>query len=139
MPASRSRGPGRCSQLVFSGGVDREDGRIEAEVMERHARSAGYAGPLLLEARLVVDAREPGDVARRAAGRRRQAAWSSCTEPYHLWRAERLARASGFDRAFDVQYAAAPHVLLAALGHGLQGRVARAAGDRQQCASNGYF
>ena len=30
------------------------------------------------------------------------------TEPYHLWRAQRLARASGFDRQFDVQFAAAP-------------------------------
>jgi hypothetical protein len=30
------------------------------------------------------------------------------SEPYHLWRIERLAHASGFDRAFDVQYAAAP-------------------------------
>ena len=30
------------------------------------------------------------------------------SEPYHLWRVERLARASGFDRLFDVQYAAAP-------------------------------
>jgi hypothetical protein len=29
------------------------------------------------------------------------------TEPYHLWRAERLARAGGFDQFFDVQYAAA--------------------------------
>ena len=31
------------------------------------------------------------------------------TEPYHLWRAERLARASAASIAhFDVQYAAAP-------------------------------
>ncbi|MNT59575.1 hypothetical protein D3C72_1970970 [compost metagenome] len=30
------------------------------------------------------------------------------SEPYHLWRIERLVRASGFDQAFDVQYAAAP-------------------------------
>jgi hypothetical protein len=30
------------------------------------------------------------------------------SEPYHQWRIERLVRKSGFDKTFDVQYAAAP-------------------------------
>ena len=30
------------------------------------------------------------------------------SDAYHLWRVERLAKASGFDVAFEVQYAAAP-------------------------------
>jgi len=98
---------GRVRMLVLSGGVDREDGRIEAEVMEHHARQSGYAGPLLLEPRS-SSTRENLSMSwpvLEAAGVRRVIIVS---EPYHLWRAERLAHASGFDRAFDVQYAAAP-------------------------------
>jgi len=98
---------GFVRSLVLSGGIDREDGRIEAEVMERHARVSGYRGPLLLEP-VSSSTRENLSMSRdvlKAAGVK---SVIIVTEPYHLWRAERLARASGFDRAFDVQYAAAP-------------------------------
>jgi uncharacterized SAM-binding protein YcdF (DUF218 family) len=98
---------GAVRQLVFSGGVDREDGRIEAEVMAQHARGVGYAGALLLE---------PGSQSTRENLALSRAVLQAAgihsvvivTEPYHLWRAERLAHASGFDRLFDVQFAAAP-------------------------------
>lgn len=97
----------RVRQLVFSGGVDKEDGRVEAEVMAQHARAQGHAGPVLLEpastsTRLNLALSRP---LLQNAGVRSVIVVS---EPYHLWRAERLVRASGFDRAFDVQYAAAP-------------------------------
>ncbi|CAN7235155.1 YdcF family protein [Variovorax paradoxus] len=97
---------GLAKQLVLSGGVDKEDGRIEAEVMQRHARAQGYAGPLLLEpastsTRLNLAMSRP---LLKAAGIHGVIVVS---EPYHLWRVERLARASGFDKDFDVQYAAA--------------------------------
>ena len=97
---------GRVKQLVLSGGVDKEDGRIEAEVMERHARTEGYAGPLLLEpastsTRMNLAMSRP---MLKAAGVRSVIVVS---EPYHLWRVERLVRASGFDKEFEVQYAAA--------------------------------
>ena len=97
---------GRVKQLVLSGGVDKEDGRIEAEVMESHARAQGYGGPLLLEpastsTRLNLSMSTP---VLKAAGVRSVIVVS---EPYHLWRVERLVRASGFDKDFDVQYAAA--------------------------------
>jgi uncharacterized SAM-binding protein YcdF (DUF218 family) len=98
---------GLVRQLVFSGGVDREDGRIEAEVMQQHARAVGYAGPLLLEP-VSQSTRENLSMSRpllEAAGVKRVIVIS---EPYHLWRVERLARATGFDRRFEVQYAAAP-------------------------------
>jgi uncharacterized SAM-binding protein YcdF (DUF218 family) len=98
---------GRVQRLVLSGGVDWEDGRIEAEVMERHARMSGFTGPLILEP-VSSSTRENLSMSRallEAAGVR---SVIIVTEPYHLWRAERLARASGFDRAFDVQYAGAP-------------------------------
>jgi uncharacterized SAM-binding protein YcdF (DUF218 family) len=98
---------GAVRQLVFSGGVDHEDGRIEAEVMARHARSVGYAGSALLEDGS-QSTRENLALSRavlQGAGIRSVVV---VTEPYHLWRAERLAHASGFDRLFDVQFAAAP-------------------------------
>ncbi len=98
---------GRVPLLVMSGGVDHEDGRIEAEAMEGLARAAGYAGPVL---------REPASQSTRenlllsqpvleAAGVRRVIV---VTEPSHLWRTRQLAAGGGFERAFDVQYAAAP-------------------------------
>jgi vancomycin permeability regulator SanA len=97
---------GLVKLLVLSGGDDWEDGRNEAEEMERHARAAGWTGPLLLE-KASSSTRENLALSRplrEAAGVMRVVI---VTEPYHLWRAERLARASGFDRAFEVQYAAA--------------------------------
>jgi uncharacterized SAM-binding protein YcdF (DUF218 family) len=98
---------GRVKQLVFTGGVDSEDGRIEAEVMQQHAQAAGYAGPMQMEpastsTRLNLSLSRP---LLQAAGVRSVVIVS---EPFHLWRTERLVRMSGFDQVFDVQYAAAP-------------------------------
>ena len=98
---------GLARELVFSGGVDVEDGRIEAEVMQQHARAAGYAGPVRLEP-VSSSTRQNLAFSRpllEAAGVRSVIVVS---EPYHLWRTRRLVYRSGFDRAFDVQYAAAP-------------------------------
>jgi uncharacterized SAM-binding protein YcdF (DUF218 family) len=98
---------GRVKQLVFTGGVDSEDGRIEAEVMQQHAQAAGYAGPMQMEpastsTRLNLSLSRP---LLQAAGVRSVIIVS---EPFHLWRTERLVRMGGFDQVFDVQYAAAP-------------------------------
>jgi len=98
---------GRVKQLVFSGGVDSEDGRIEAEVMQQHAQAAGYAGSMQMEpastsTQLNLSLSRP---LLQAAGVRSVIIVS---EPFHLWRTERLVRMSGFDQVFDVQYAAAP-------------------------------
>lgn len=98
---------GRVRQLVLSGGVDREDGRIEAEVMQQHARDAGYAGTLLLEP-VSSTTRENLSMSRAVLQAGGVKSVIIVSEPYHLWRAERLARAAGFDRLFEVQYAAAP-------------------------------
>lgn len=98
---------GRVRLLTLSGGVDREDGRIEAEVMAAHARAEGYSGVLLKES-LSSSTRENLAMSwplLAAAGVRRVIVVS---DAYHLWRVERLAKASGFDGAFEVQYAAAP-------------------------------
>ncbi|VWX58224.1 conserved hypothetical protein [Burkholderiales bacterium 8X] len=98
---------GLVPRLVMTGGLDREDGRIEAEVMARQARAAGFQGELLLEP-VSASTRENLSMSRpvlQAAGVKRVILVS---EPYHLWRIERLVRASGFDRLFEVDYAAAP-------------------------------
>jgi uncharacterized SAM-binding protein YcdF (DUF218 family) len=99
-------GAGLVKQLAFSGGVDTEDGRIEAEVMQQHANAVGFTGPTLMEpvsssTRLNLALSTP---ILQAAGVRSVIVVS---EPYHLWRIERLVRMSGFDKTFDVQYAAA--------------------------------
>lgn len=98
---------GLVPQVVMSGGIDHEDRRIESEVMAEHARAIGYAGPLLRES-LSDSTRENlamSTAVLREAGVRRVVVVS---EPYHLWRVERLARASGFAGEFEVQYVAAP-------------------------------
>ena len=98
---------GLAPRLVFSGGVDEEDGRIEAEVMQVHAQQAGFTGPMVLE-RVSQSTRQNLALSLpllHAEGVKRVIVVS---EPYHLWRIERLVRASGFDRGLDVQYAAAP-------------------------------
>ncbi|GHA71997.1 hypothetical protein GCM10009007_11170 [Formosimonas limnophila] len=35
---------GQVTQLVMSGGVDEEDGRVESQLMMQHARDIGYTG-----------------------------------------------------------------------------------------------
>jgi len=95
---------GQAQGLLMSGGEDDEDGRIEAEVMARHARASGYAGVVLLE-RSANSTRENLLLSRpllQAAGARSVIVVSDAR---HLWRVRLLARASGFERDFDVQYA----------------------------------
>jgi uncharacterized SAM-binding protein YcdF (DUF218 family) len=98
---------GLVRQLVLSGGVDKEDGRIEAEVMQQHARSSGYEGTLLLEP-VSQSTRENLSMSRAVLQAAGVKSVIIVSEPYHLWRVQRLAQAAGFDRLFDVQYAAAP-------------------------------
>lgn len=98
---------GRVRQLVLSGGIDKEDGRIEAEVMQQHARDAGYTGTLLLEP-VSSTTRENLSMSRAVLQTAGVKSVIIVSEPYHLWRVERLARAAGFDRLFELQYAAAP-------------------------------
>lgn len=98
---------GRVAQLAMSGGEDSEDGRIEADEMAALARAAGYGGPLLLE-RASQSTRENLRLSRPVLERAGVRRVIVVTEPGHLWRTERLARAGGFDGAFEVQYAATP-------------------------------
>lgn len=98
---------GLVSTLVMSGGGDREDGRIEAETMQRIALDSGFRGHILLESR----SRSTQENFSLSSPLLRAAGIKSVivvTEPYHLWRAQKLVQASAFGREFDVQYKAAP-------------------------------
>lgn len=106
---------GLVKQLAFTGGVDSEDGRTEALAMQERAVAQGFAGPMLLErastsTRLNLSLSLP---LLQVAGVRSVVIVS---EPFHLWRVQRLVKMSGFDRSFDVQYAAAPTACWNALG-----------------------
>lgn len=128
---------GLATRLVFSGGVDREDGRIEAEVMRTHALQAGYTGPMLLES-ASQSTRQNLALSLpllQAAGVQRVIVVS---EPYHLWRVERLVRAGGFDRAFNVQYAAAPSSCWTRWGMAFKGALREPLAIINN-AANGYF
>ncbi|RYF82543.1 MAG: YdcF family protein [Comamonadaceae bacterium] len=96
---------GRVAQLLMSGGIDHEDGRIEAVEMEAFARAAGHAGPVLREAasQSTYENLMFSWPRLAQAGARRVIVVS---EAGHLWRVQRLAARSGFDRAFSVQYQA---------------------------------
>ncbi len=98
---------GKVGRLAMSGGIDHEDGRIEADAMEALARGAGFRGEVLRE-RASQSTHENLQLSLpvlKAAGIRSVIVVSDAR---HLWRVARLARASGFDRAFQVQYAAVP-------------------------------
>lgn len=98
---------GGVGTLTLSGGRDLEDGRVEAQVMAQHARATGYAGSLVLEP-LSTSTRENLAFSRPMLMRAGVRNVVIVSEPYHLWRVQRLVEASGFGRGLQVQYAAAP-------------------------------
>ena len=98
---------GLVTTLVMSGGGDREDGRIESETMREIAMRAGFRGQILLESQ----SRSTQENLSLSRPKLHDAGIKSViivTEPYHLWRAQKLVQASAFGREFEVQYKAAP-------------------------------
>lgn len=98
---------GAVHALLLSGGRDVEDGRIESVVMERHVIEQGFTGELILERRSSSTLENIAMSARLLDELRPQRV-VVVTEPFHLWRAERLVHANGLDRRTEVQYVAAP-------------------------------
>ena len=98
---------GLVSMLVMSGGRDNEDYRIEAEVMTAYAKSRGYQGRILLESRSGSTQQnlEFSAPILKAANIKNVIIVS---EPYHLWRIEKLVTAGHLGHDFTVSYAAAP-------------------------------
>ena len=97
---------GLVSQLVMSGGQDREDLRIEAEVMEALAMNRGFKGKILLESRSssTLENLEFSRPILLAAGIKKIIIVS---EPYHMWRVKKLVEAGHLGHDFNVSYAAA--------------------------------
>ena len=97
---------GLVSTLVMSGGLDAEDDAIEAAAMEVFAINEGFAGRILLESRS-SSTQENLEFSRpilQAAGIRKLIIVS---EPYHMWRTEKLVEAGHLGQDFEVSYAAA--------------------------------
>lgn len=96
---------GKAPLLLMSGGVDAQDGRIQAVEMERFARAAGHVGPVLRDEAALSTRQNLLNAwpLLAQAGARRVIV---VTEAGHLWRVQRLAHRSGFDRAFQVHYQA---------------------------------
>ncbi len=88
---------GRVRRLVLSGGVDREDGVVEADAMRQIALQFGAApNRLLLETRSTSTAENLrfSSLIMRASGLRRVVIVS---DPYHLPRAGLIAQKQGLD------------------------------------------
>jgi uncharacterized SAM-binding protein YcdF (DUF218 family) len=98
---------GIVATLAMTGGRDNEDFRIEGYFMAAYAKEKGYKGPILIESR----SRSTKENLEFSAPILEAANIKSViivSEPYHLWRTEKLVAAGHLRPDFDVSYAAAP-------------------------------
>lgn len=98
---------GIVATLVMTGGRDDEDFRIEGDFMAAYAKEKSYKGRILIESR----SRSTKENLEFSAPILKSANIKSVvilSEPYHLWRTEKLVAAGHLGRGFDVAYAAAP-------------------------------
>ncbi|MDI1307948.1 MAG: YdcF family protein [Methylotenera sp.] len=98
---------GIVSTLLMSGGLDYEDNRIEARVMETHARNKGFQGGILVESRSssTLENLTFSRSILETAGIKQIIITS---EPYHMWRVKKLVEAGHMGQKINVSYAAAP-------------------------------
>ncbi|HOY69968.1 MAG TPA: YdcF family protein [Methylotenera sp.] len=106
--------------LVMSGGVDVEDGRIEAVTMEAHAKKIGFNGAILLESRS-SSTQENFAFSRPILESIHARNVIVISEPYHLWRVQKLVEAGHLGQDFTVSYAAAPSFCWTKWGMGFKG------------------
>jgi uncharacterized SAM-binding protein YcdF (DUF218 family) len=95
------------STLAMTGGRDSENFRIEGDFMATYAKDRGYKGSVLIESR----SRSTKENLEFSAPILKAANIKSVivvSEPYHLWRTEKLVAAGHLSQDFDVSYAAAP-------------------------------
>lgn len=95
---------GTASILVMSGGRDLEDNRIEAVIMETHARKKGFKGTILLESRSSSTLKNLtfSRPILEVAGIKN----IITSEPYHMWRVKKLVDAGHLGNDLNVHYAA---------------------------------
>jgi uncharacterized SAM-binding protein YcdF (DUF218 family) len=97
---------GLAGRLAMTGGRDNQDSRIESDFMAAYAIKQGYKGIILIESR----ARSTKENLQYSAPMLKAASIKSViivSEPYHLWRTEKLVQAGHFGRDFEVAYAPA--------------------------------
>jgi len=97
---------GIVSILAMSGGRDNENSRIEAEFMVAYAKQKGYRGTMLTEthSRSTKENLEFSAPILKSANIKTMIIVS---EPYHLWRTEKLVEAGHLGQGLTVTYAAA--------------------------------
>lgn len=98
---------GLVSALAMSGGRDNEDNSIEAEVMTAYAKNRGYKGRILLESHS-SSTQENLEFSAPILTAANIKSVIIVSEPYHLWRMEKLVAAGHLGHDFNVSYAAAP-------------------------------
>lgn len=97
---------GIVTALAMTGGRGSKDFRIEGEFMAAYAKNKGYKGSILIESR----SRSTKENLEFSAPMLRSANIRSViivSEPYHLWRIEKLVNAGHLGQDFKVSYAAA--------------------------------
>lgn len=97
---------GFVQTLVMTGGVDVEDGRIEALTMETHAKKLGFSGQILLESRS-SSTQENFAFSRPILESINAKSVMIISEPYHLWRVQKLVEAGHLGQNFTISYVAA--------------------------------
>ncbi|MGB2832347.1 MAG: YdcF family protein [Methylotenera sp.] len=93
--------------LVMTGGPDDEDGAIEAQAMEAYALSKGFKGRMLLELRS-SSTQENFAFSAPILKEAKIKSVIVVSEPYHMWRVEKLVSVGHLGHEFEVSYAAAP-------------------------------
>ncbi len=97
---------GLAPTLIMSGGLDKEDQVIEAQVMHDWAKSNGFNGPIIQES-LSQSTLENLIYSEKILQSQSVKSVIIVTEPYHLWRTQWLVEALDFHRRFKVQYSPA--------------------------------
>jgi uncharacterized SAM-binding protein YcdF (DUF218 family) len=125
------------STLLMSGGVDDEDGRIEAQAMQAWAISRDFKGTILLES-LSESTLENFKLSRPILQLAGVKSVIVVSEPYHMWRAEQLVNAGHLGRDFNVTYAAAPSYCWVTWGMAFKGALREPVAIMNNYAK-GYF
>ncbi len=111
---------GLVSTLAMTGGRDFEDDAIEALEMEKYAKSLGFIGPILLEARS-SSTQENLAFSRPILEKANINSLIIVSEPHHLRRTQKLVEAGHLGQHFVVSYAAAPSQCWTKWGMGFKG------------------
>jgi uncharacterized SAM-binding protein YcdF (DUF218 family) len=97
---------GLAPTLIMSGGLDKEDQIIEAQVMHDWARFKGFNGSIIQEPRS-QSTLENLIFSEKILQSQSVESVIIVTEPYHLWRTQWLVETLNLHRRFKVQYSPA--------------------------------